>query len=80
MYVLNKHSDCTMFHQVPLALSPQPSAKAVQCAKNVVPHVENPSLAMQLSNSAKSTTVAVSNLKNAVEKVCFFADTYVVLI
>ena len=47
----------------------QPSAKMVQAAKNTVPHVTNQSASMQLANMSRLTTIAISNLKNAVDRV-----------
>ena len=47
----------------------QPSAKMVQAAKNTVPHVENQSASLQLANMSRLTTIAISNLKNAVDRV-----------
>ena len=52
-----------------LAPAMQPSAKMVQAAKNTVPHVENQSASMQLANMSRLTTIAISNLKNAVDRV-----------
>lgn len=45
-----------------------PSAKMVQAAKNTVPHVENQSASLQLANMSRLTTIAISNLKNAVDR------------
>lgn len=47
----------------------QPSAKMVQAAKNTVPLVENQSASLQLANMSRLTTIAISNLKNAVDRV-----------